>query len=74
MPPELNGQKVVSASFANVDFEMFYIKLTSIPAAEKDTAIVFCAYLVNGEDKYYLNEGKTSKTIVGLSYNYVSTK
>ena len=72
--PELNGQKVVSASFANVDFEMFYIKLTSIPAAEKDTAIVFCAYLVNGEDKYYLNEGKTSKTIVGLSYNYVSTK
>ena len=70
--PELNGQKVVSASFVSSDFELFCIKLTSIPAAEKDTAIVFCAYLVNGEDKYYLNDGKTAKTVVGLSYNQVS--
>lgn len=72
--PSLNGEGVVSASFTNLGFEIFYIKMTNIPNEYKNTAVVFCAYLVNGENTYYLNNGKTSKTVVGLSYNDVSSK
>ena len=70
--PELDGEKVVSASFNSLEFEIFYIKMTNIPESNKDTAVIFCAYLINGADRYYLNNGTTSKEIVGLTYNEVS--
>ena len=72
--PSLNGEGVVSASFTDLDFEIFYIKMTNIPDEYKSTAVVFCAYLVNGENTYYLNNGETKKTVIGLSYNEVSAK
>ena len=70
--PALDGTGVVSASFAKAGFSIFHVKVTNIPEANKDTKIVFCAYLVNGGKTYYLNDGTTSETIVGLDYTTVS--
>lgn len=70
--PALDGTGVVSASFLKAGFSIFHVKVTNIPDANKDTKIVFCAYLVNGGKTYYLNNGTTSETVVGLDYTTVS--
>jgi hypothetical protein len=72
--PTISGAGVVSASFAKASYSIFHVKVTNIPEANKDTKIVFCAYLVNGGKTYYLNDGTTSETIVGLDYTTVSSK
>jgi hypothetical protein len=72
--PTISGEGVVSASFAKASYSIFHVKVTNIPEANKDTKIVFCAYLVNGGKTYYLNDGTTSETIVGLDYTTVSSK
>lgn len=70
--PALDGTGVVSASFVKAGYSIFHVKVTNIPEANKDTKIVFCAYLVNGGKTYYLNNGTTAETIVGLDYTTVS--
>ena len=70
--PALDGTDVVSASFVKAGYSIFHVKITNIPEANKDTKIVFCAYLVNGDKTYYLNNGTTAETVVGLDYTTVS--
>lgn len=70
--PALDGTGVVSASFVKAGYSIFHVKVTNIPEASKDTKIVFCAYLVNGDKTYYLNNGTTAETVVGLDYTTVS--
>ena len=72
--PTLDGTGVVSASFLKAGFSIFNVKVTNIPEANKDTKIVFCAYLVNGDKTYYLNNGTTAEAVVGLDYTTVSSK
>ncbi|MBO5261427.1 MAG: leucine-rich repeat protein [Clostridia bacterium] len=50
-------------------YNYFDIKVSGIPSEHADTLIVFCAYLKVGENLYYLDNGKTSNTVIGNSYN-----
>ncbi len=72
LTPALDGSGVVSASFKALGYSIFNVKVTNIPDTHNNTKIVFCAYLVNGDKTYYLNEGTTSQKIVGLDYTTVS--
>ena len=70
----LESANMVSASFKELDYDYFNIKITGIPLAEEKTTIVFCAYLVNDGKTYYLNDGATSNLVSGLTYEVVSKK
>lgn len=70
--PALSGDGVVSASFTKSNYSIFHVKVTNIPEANKETKIVFCAYLVNSGKTYYLNNGTTAEAVVGLDYKTVS--
>lgn len=65
---------MVSASFKELDYDYFNIKITGIPLEKEKTTIVFCAYLVNDGKTYYLNDGTTSNLVSGLTYEIVSKK
>lgn len=70
----LDSANVVSASFNELGYDYFDIKVTNIPLANEKTPIVFCAYLVNDGKAYYLNDGTTANLVSGLTYEAVSKK
>lgn len=70
--PIANG--AVAQSLLGSAHNYFDIKVSGIPSEYGDLAIVFCAYVsVNGE-VYYLDDGITSKTVTGVSYNSLKGK
>lgn len=71
----VNEGKVVicdGSSFVNSYFE---IKIRGIKDTDefKNKAIVFCLYVNDGE-AFYLDNGKTSSTVMGITYNSVLEK
>ena len=65
--PISNG--AISQSLMDSEHDYFDIKVSGIPSEFCDTAIVFCAYVSVDGEIYYLNDGATSKTVTGESYN-----
>ena len=55
--------------FNNTANDFIDIKLDGITKETKDTCIVFCVYVTVGGELYYLDNGVSSKTVVGVSYN-----
>ena len=45
------------------------IKIASISDEHKDSRIVFCTYIVVGEEVIYINNNMTDTTVCGFSYN-----
>ncbi len=68
----LNG--AIMVPMENSLYDYFEIKIAGITSADFDTAIVFCSYVSDGKEVYYVNNGELSKTATGLSYNQIKPK
>jgi len=66
---DFNSESVLSYKFNQMKHDYIEIKATGIPEANKDTLVVFCAYVKNGGSVYYLDNNKTGTTVSGISYN-----
>jgi len=64
----------VKASMREMKFSYFEIKIAGITSANFDTALVFCSYISDGKEIYYVNNGELSKTATGASYNQLKPK
>ena len=69
--PKLEDQNVVFASLCGSGFVATSIKLTNITDLEQK--VVYCMYVKLGDNLVYLNNGTTSDTTAGLSYNDVES-
>ena len=69
--PKPGEDKVVDIVFDNAANSYIEVKVTGIPAGFLNAPIVFCIYATEGEKFYYLDNGNTTETIVGSSYNEI---
>ena len=69
--PRPGDDKVVDIVFDNAANSYIEVKVTGIPADFLNAPIVFCIYATEGEKFYYLDNGNTTETIVGSSYNEI---
>ena len=69
--PKPGDDKVVDVVFDNMANDFINVMVTGIPDDFKDSAIILCLYVKDKGTFYYLNNGVTSETIVGNSYNEV---
>ena len=69
--PKPGDDKVVDVVFDNMANDFINVMVTGIPDDFKDSAIILCLYVKDKGTFYYLNDGVTSETIVGNSYNEV---
>ena len=69
--PKPGDDKVVDIVFDKTANSYLEVKVTGIPADFLDAPIVFCIYATEGDKLYYLDNGNTTETIVGSSYNNV---
>ena len=69
--PKPGEEKVVDVVFDEMANDYIEIMLTGVPAEQGDVALVFCIYAVKDGKYYYLNDGVTSETVVGNSYNEI---
>ena len=67
--PVPGGDKVIDIVFDNMANDYVEIKLTGIPESERNTLIVFCAYVTVGDKVYYLENGTTADSAYGVCYN-----
>lgn len=67
--PVPGGEKVLDVVFDNMANDYVEVKLTSIPESERNTLIVFCAYVTVGGKTYYLENGTTAESAYGVCYN-----
>ena len=67
--PVPGGEKVLDIVFDNMANDYVEVKLTSIPESERNTLIVFCAYVTVGDKIYYLENGATTESAYGVCYN-----
>ena len=69
--PKPGDDKVVDIVFDNMANNYIEVKVTGIPANFLNAPIVFCVYAKDGEKFYYLNDGATTESVVGYSYNEI---
>ena len=43
--------------------------MTGIPKGKADALVVFCVYATSNGKTYYLDDGETKTSVVGISYN-----
>jgi hypothetical protein len=66
--PQLGDKKVCYNEFNNLIHEYFEIKVSGITEALVNAKIVFCAYVIDGEEMLYLDGGATKAEVTGVSY------
>lgn len=62
--------KIVTES-ARIAHDYFGVRISGITEGYTDTAVVFCAYVKDGDNVYYLDNEQTVTEITGKSYNQV---
>ncbi len=67
--PKPGDDKVIDIVFDNMANDYIEVKVTGIPSDFADSPIVFCIYAIEGDKFYYLDNGVTSESIIGNSYN-----
>lgn len=72
--PKIDDENVISISLGSVVNDYVDVKLTGIPTSEGETCLVFCVYVEIDGKMYYLDNGITSENVVGVSYNFISSK
>ena len=53
----------------SIKFDYADVKVSGITDETKDKGIVFCMYVTDGEEVYYLDGGETSENVATKSYN-----
>ena len=56
---------------ARIAHDYFGVRISGIPEGYTDKAVVFCAYVKDGDTVYYLDNEQTVTEITGKSYNQV---
>ena len=69
--PKPGDDKVVDIVFDKTANSYIEVKVTGIPVDFYGAPIVFCIYATEGDKLYYLDNGNTTETIVGSTYNNV---
>ena len=69
----LESGKVLVADESSFAHNYFNVKIRGITEAHTDSGIVFCAYVKDGGEIYYLDGGVTSKDVQCKSYNAIKT-
>ena len=70
--PKVDDANVIAAPLDNLNHDYFDIKISGIPAEKCDSLVVFCAYVIENDTIYYLDNNVTSLSVTGFSYNQVS--
>ena len=65
--PALEGELCIPQTKLAHDY--FDIKISGITSEIADAKIVFCAYVKANGNAYYLDNGASSQTVAGISYN-----
>ena len=66
------NNKVQIGSFNKVVNDYFEIKISGITDETKNKTVVFCAYVFDGENLQYIEDGALVDSVVGVSYNDVA--
>ena len=66
LPTDSGVVDVIFDSMANNYIE---ISVVGIPSTHADTAFIFCIYVTEGENIYYIDNGETKTATQGVSYN-----
>ena len=69
--PKPGDDKVVNIVFDNMANDFIDVKVVGIPENYKGSAIVLCIYVKDKGGFYYLDDGNTTETIIGHSYNEI---
>ena len=67
----LGTNKVLVATQEQINHNYFDVKLYGITEGHIDSEIVFCAFVKDGGKIFYLDNGITSETIEGKSFNQI---
>ena len=70
--PKPGDDRVVDVVFDNMSNDYIEVKVVGIPEEFSGTAVVFCIYATEGGKLYYLDNGTTSQTVVGVSYDSIA--
>lgn len=70
--PDFASDSVIHINFNKAANSLIDVKVTGIPSNKGDSLIVFCAYVKDGAKTYYLDGGKTTSTVTGISYNEIA--
>jgi len=66
--PQLGDENVVSGTFKTQKHIYVDVMVSGIPEDKMDIYVVFCLYVADGEDLFYLDQA-TSTTIKGVQYS-----
>ena len=58
-----------SHEFTSLNHDYFEIKISIITDEHKATKLAFCAYVIDGEEVFYLDDNATKTALTGKSYN-----
>lgn len=70
--PKVDDANAIAAPLDNLNHDYFDIKISGIPVDKCDSLLVFCAYVIESDVMYYLDNNVTSTSVTGFSYNQVS--
>ena len=70
----VDQSKVIKWDGEKFQFNHFQIKVSGITEDKMDTAVVFCAYVIDGGKTYYLSNNETSEDVAGVTYNSLLPK
>ena len=66
--PDFESEKVINAKFNATANDYIDVKVTGIPADKAEALIVLSAYVIDGGKTYFLENGVTSESVVGIDY------
>ena len=67
--PSLDDEKVLSIKFNSIVHDYIEIKVNGITDGYFDANIIFCAYVVDKGEMFYLDNNETKVELTGVSYN-----
>lgn len=71
---KVTGEKIVLMKFDITANERFEIKIVGISDDKKDVKFVFCAYIFDGNNIEYVENGTATESALGCSYNSLVTE
>lgn len=66
--PDFESENVIDVIFDATANDYMDIKVIGVPADKTDALIVLSAYVVDGGNTYFLENGVTARTVTGINY------
>ena len=68
-PIKLDSGKVLTADLTSYSYAFYDLIISDIPENAKDTRLVISAYIIDGDNIYYVQSNGLSNTVEGISFN-----